>query len=206
MREADSELTSLHEERLDTVRRHLIANGAQSVLDLGCGPGELIARLLPEPQFKRIVGIDISMDALAAARALLGLGPEMECGRVRLLHASFAQDDERLAGFDAATLVETIEHIDPGRLSAVEQAVFGCYRPRIVIVTTPNADYNILHGIRPGRFRHSDHRFEWGRARFRQWAMGVAQRNTYAVIFIDIGEPDPELGSSTQMAVFKQNL
>jgi hypothetical protein len=137
---------------------------------------------------------------------LLGLGSEMECERVRLLHASFAQSDERLTGFDAATLVETIEHIDPGRLSAVEQAVFGYYRPRVVLVTTPNADYNVLHGIPPGVFRHSDHRFEWGRTRFRQWAMNVAKRNAYAVIFIDIGEPDPELGSSTQMAVFKQNL
>jgi 3' terminal RNA ribose 2'-O-methyltransferase Hen1 len=204
MRQDDSEPTSLHAERIDAVKRHLVANGVQSVLDLGCGPGELIARLLPERQFKRIVGIDISVDALAAARASLGLDAEVECERIRLLHASFTHDDDRLTGFDAATLVETIEHIDPGRLSAVEQAVFRCYLPRIVIVTTPNADYNILHGVRPGMFRHADHRFEWGRARFRQWATGVAQRNTYAVIFIDIGEPDPEHGSSTQMAVFKK--
>jgi hypothetical protein len=144
------------------------------------------------------------MAALAQARTSLRSEIDMENGRVDLLHASFTEGDERLTGFDAATLVETIEHIEPGRLSAIEQAVFGCYQPRVVLVTTPNADFNVLHGLSPGTFRHSDHCFEWGRARFRQWATGVGRRNAYEVIFIDVGEPDYELGSSTQMAVFRK--
>lgn len=193
-----------HEERLDTVTRQLVASGAQSVLDLGCGPGELLARLVPCAQLRRIVGIDISLESLAAARLLLGLGHDMDDGRVCLLQASFAQADDRLTGFDAALLVETIEHIDPGRLSAVEQAVFVCYQPGIVFVTTPNQEYNVVHGMRPGILRHPDHRFEWTRAKFRSWAFGVSKRNGYSVAFGDIGEANPILGSSTQMATFRR--
>lgn len=196
--------TSLHEERLNTVTRHLVASGAQSVLDLGCGPGELLARLVPLVQFRRIVGIDISLESLAAARLLLGLGHDMDDGRVCLLQASFAQADDRLTGFDAALLVETIEHIDPGRLSAVERAVFACYQPETVLVTTPNQEYNVLHGMRPGILRHPDHRFEWTRAKFRSWAFGISKRNGYTVAFGDIGEADPILGSSTQLATFRR--
>lgn len=195
---------SLHDERLDTVTRHLATSGARSVLDLGCGPGELLARLSADPQFQRIVGIDISMQALAAARQLLGLGADMDDGRVCLLHASFAQVDVRLKGFDAAALVETIEHVDPQRLSEVERAVFAHHRPATVIVTTPNEDYNALHGMAPGRLRHPDHRFEWSRPRFRRWAMGVSKRNAYTVAFGDIGEADADLGSATQMATFRR--
>lgn len=196
--------TSLHEERLKTVTRRLVASGAQSVLDLGCGSGELLVRLTPVAQFRRIVGIDISSESLAAARALLGLGNGMDDGRVCLLQASFAQADDRLKNFDAALLVETIEHIDPGRLSAVERAVFACYRPATAFVTTPNQEYNPLHGIPPGILRHPDHRFEWTRTKFRSWAFGVAKRNGYSVAFSEIGEVDPILGSSTQMATFQR--
>lgn len=102
----------------------------------------------------------------------------------------------------AAVLLETIEHIDPGHLSRVERAVFGGYRPRTVVVTTPNHEYNAVYGMARGQFRHPDHRFEWDRSRFRHWATGVAARNSYSVAFNDIGDPHPTLGASTQMAVF----
>jgi 3' terminal RNA ribose 2'-O-methyltransferase Hen1 len=204
MRSAQGEMTTLHEARIDAVKRHLIINDVNSVLDLGCGVGELLVRLREESQFTQLVGVDLSMNVLAVARHALGLNADMQDKRVCLLHASFTERDPRLSGFDAVTLVETIEHVAPEQLSAVEHAVFSCYRPRIVIVTTPNQDYNTLHGMRPGTFRHPDHRFEWGRARFKQWALGVAARNTYSAIFIDIGEIDQELGGSTQMAVFRR--
>lgn len=191
--------TELHEQRLDTVAGYLLATGARSVLDLGCGPGELLQRLAAHSQFERIVGIDISPAELARARE--ALGPQ---DRVELRQASFAQADSRLCGFDVAALVETIEHIDPNRLGHVEQAVFGSYRPARVLVTTPNQEYNVLHGMRPGTLRHPDHRFEWPRARFRHWARGVAARHGYGVYFCDIGEVDPELGASTQMAMFER--
>lgn len=194
--------STLHDERLDAVMRRLVASGARSVLDLGCGSGELLVRLVAAPQFERIVGIDISLEALAEAQGRLRMGSGMDNGRVQLLQASFTQADERLKGFDAALLVETIEHIDPGRLSALEDAVFACYRPASVLVTTPNHEYNVIHGMPPGTFRHPDHRFEWTRAKFRSWALRVAKRNGHSASFHDIGDPDPILGGSTQMAIF----
>lgn len=196
-------VTDLHRARLDAVVRQLRLCGARSILDLGCGPGELLLRLARESRFHRLVGIDTSPDALALARRRLGLG-YADDPRIALMHASFAQADERLIGFDAAVLLETIEHIDPQHLSAVESAVMAHCRPRTVIVTTPNQEYNVLHGLPPGAFRHPDHRFEWSRARFRSWARGAARRNAYTVTFGNIGETDPLLGSSTQMATFRR--
>jgi small RNA 2'-O-methyltransferase len=188
----------LHALRLDTVAGFLVATGARSVLDLGCGPGELIERLLAHPGFERIVGIDTSSIALdLAGRRFAGLAP-----RVEIRQASFAEPDATLAGFDAAALVETIEHVDPHRLGAVESTVFGALAPGFVLVTTPNAEYNPRHGLRPGQRRHPDHRFEWDRGRFRGWARRIAARYGYRVGFHDIGDCDPELGASTQMARF----
>jgi small RNA 2'-O-methyltransferase len=194
--------SELHEVRLDTVVRHLLDSGAARVLDLGCASGELLLRLAWQPQFTRIVGIDIDEAALAEARAALALSTAGDAGRVRVQYGSFEEADRSLIGFDAAALVETIEHIDPRRLTRVEQAVFGTMRPGTVLVTTPNQEYNILHGLAPGQRRHPEHRFEWTRERFRQWGRGVAARNGYRVDFIDIGPPDPLRGSSTQMARF----
>ncbi len=194
-------VTALHEERLGKIVRTLLEKGAETVLDLGCGPGELLTRLCRERQFRKIIGVDISQEALAEARGCLA--DHLKDGqRLSLCHASFTSFVEDLAGFDAAVLLETIEHVDPHRLSAVEKAVFAGYRPVTVIVTTPNSEYNPLHGVPQGAFRHPDHRFEWTRAKFRGWAEGVAGRNGYRVAFDDIGIVDPALGSSTQMATF----
>jgi 3' terminal RNA ribose 2'-O-methyltransferase Hen1 len=194
--------SSLHEERLAAVIAELRTSGAESVLDLGCGAGELLLRLAGEPQFKRIAGLETSQEALAAARQLLGLDKSSQQQRIALYYGSFTSFMEDLAGFDAAVLLETIEHIPPNRLSAVEKAIFTGYRPATVIVTTPNLDYNPLHGIPEGMFRHQDHKFEWTRAKFRKWAQGTAQRNGYAVAMEAVGTIDPQFGSSTQMAVF----
>ena len=194
--------SALHEERLHTVVHHLLGSGARSVLDLGCGPGELLLRLAQQPQFTRIIGIDIDERVLGEARLVLGLGLPGKADRVQVRYGSFEDAEREFKGFDAAALVETIEHIDPRRLSRVERAVFGDMRPETILVTTPNQEYNILHGMAPGRLRHPGHRFEWNRAKFQQWAQGVAARNRYTVSFLDIGPSDPLRGSSTQMARF----
>jgi 3' terminal RNA ribose 2'-O-methyltransferase Hen1 len=194
--------SSLHDERLDIVVQHLQETKACKVLDLGCGGGELLQRLALQGQFERIVGIDIDEVSLRLARRALGLDLLEDCDRIQVRYGSFEEPDSLLNGFDAATLIETIEHIDPGRLSRVETAVFGGMRPGVIFVTTPNVEYNVLHGMPPGETRHPDHRFEWSRARFRQWARGVAERNSYRVSFVDIGEFAPQHGSSTQMARF----
>lgn len=195
--------TELHQERLDCVLRHLLDSAARSVVDLGCGTGELLCLLAGQAQFQRILGIDIDREALAEARLLLGLELAATGGRIDIQQASFEQFDRALMGFDAAVLLETIEHIEPGRLARVEQAVFGQMRPTLVLVTTPNQEYNLVYGMAPGQMRHPGHRFEWSRPRFQQWAQGVADRQRYRVRFIDIGPPHPLHGSSTQMARFE---
>lgn len=192
--------SDLHQARLDAVLDVLVRSGTETVVDLGCGAGALLSRLVAMPRFRRIAGLDNSAEALSIAER--ELAAEVATGRLLLLHASFASAHERLAGFDAAVLVETIEHIEPRRLSAVEHAVFGRMRPGTVVITTPNQEYNELYGMPEGTFRHPEHRFEWTRAKFRDWARGLAARNGYRVRFEGIGEQHAALGAPTQMAIF----
>jgi len=192
----------LQNERIERVFDFLIARGARSVLDLGCGEGELMLRLARDPQIERIVGMDIDARALAEARRRLDLADDVADARLRVVQASFEGSDPALSGFDAAVLLETIEHVDPSRLSRVESAVFGSYRPATVIVTTPNQEYNVLYGMLPGDMRHPGHFFEWNRAKFRRWAAGVGERNGYDVYFDEVGEFDPACGAPTQLARF----
>jgi len=125
--------------------------------------------------------------------------------RVRLLLGALTYADSRLRGYDAAVLAEVVEHVDPGRLAALEQAVFGVAAPPTVVITTPNADYNPRYpGLAPGVLRHPDHRFEWDRAQFRAWAEAVAGRYRYSVRFEPVGEEDPAAGPPTQMVVLQR--
>ncbi len=194
--------TLLHVERLKKVVHTLLESGTTSVLDLGCGPGELLLRLREHAQFTRLLGIDIDGRALADARAALGLNWLQPDPRLAVRLGSFEEVDAELTGFDAAVMLETIEHIEPGRLPRVERAVFAGIHPSLLLVTTPNQEYNVLHGMATGRKRHAGHHFEWTRAQFQRWASGVAGRHGYSVSFSDLGPLDPVRGSSTQMASF----
>lgn len=198
--------TALHAARLDAVAAALRAAGARSVLDLGCGEGALLRRLLAEPAVARLTGLDPDRAALDRARAALAALPEADRARVALHEGSLLSPDPALAGHDAATLVEVIEHLPPDRLSVLERALFETLRPGVVAITTPNADYNPLLGKPAGRPRHPDHRFEWGRARFRAWAEGVARRRGCAVTFEDLGPRHPDLGAPSQMALFRRRI
>ena len=197
----------LADQRMESVARVLKATGARRILDLGCGEGRLLRRLLADSSFEELVGVDASMSALTRAKDRLGLDrlPETQRSRVKLLHSSLTYRDSRLAGFDGAAVIEVVEHLDPERLAAFERSVFEFAAPGVVALTTPNAEFNVrFRGLRPGTFRHPDHRFEWSRRDFQDWSEAVAARFGYAVGFEGIGAEDPEVGAPTQMAVFKR--
>jgi 3' terminal RNA ribose 2'-O-methyltransferase Hen1 len=205
--EAVEEPLRLNEKRLGAVVSVLKAGGAKRVLDLGCGGGKLIQALMKEPQFAEIVGVDISHRALESASSRLRLerlAPRQR-ERVRLFQTALTYRDRRLTGFDAAAVVEVIEHLDRPRLRAFERVVFEHARPGALAVTTPNREYNVrFDGLPAGNFRHRDHRFEWTRREFEDWAGEVAGRFGYGVRFLPIGPEDPEVGPPTQMAVFER--
>jgi 3' terminal RNA ribose 2'-O-methyltransferase Hen1 len=203
--EDDEADMSLRDQRLGSVLAALKGCGATRVLDLGCGEGALLKTMLADPQFQEIVGMDVSTRALEIAGHRLNLErlPERQASRVKLVHGSLMYRDQRLQGYDAAAVMEVVEHLDPPRLAAFERVVFHFARPGTVVVTTPNVEYNVNYPtLAAGRFRHDDHRFEWTRHEFNGWANRVAGDYGYAVRFLPIGSEDPAVGPPTQMAVF----
>ncbi|MDR1040447.1 MAG: 3' terminal RNA ribose 2'-O-methyltransferase Hen1 [Deltaproteobacteria bacterium] len=195
----------LNARRLERVARELKARNVKKAIDLGCGDGRLMAQLAKDPQFTLIVGMDASHAALARAEERLRLKDAGDAlrERVRLFQGGLTYRDSRLEGFDAACAVEVIEHLDPPRLEAFAGVVFGKARPRVIVLTTPNREYNANYpGLPPGALRHPDHRFEWTRAEFRDWVTKISERFGYGCEFGDIGDSDPDHGTPTQMAVF----
>lgn len=195
--------TELHRRRFAAVIEVVRASGASAVLDLGCGDGELTLALAGEPGIERLLGVDLDAVALEKLRVGLQEQPGITA-EVDFRHASYLVPDPALRGFDAVVMVETIEHIEPARLSTLERAVFATIRAPLVVITTPNADFNPLFGVPAHRFRHPDHRFEWGRERFARWAEGVAGRHGSAVTLDDLGGTVPGHGGPSQMAVFRR--
>ncbi|SFK27282.1 3' terminal RNA ribose 2'-O-methyltransferase Hen1 [Methylorubrum salsuginis] len=193
----------LHERRLDRVAALIAKAGAGRVLDLGCGDGKLVARLIRDPAVTEIVGVEVSSQELARADARFSDLPELQKRKLKLLQGSLIYRDTRLRGFDAAALVEVIEHFEPDRLPHLERALFGDARPRTLIVTTPNRDHNeLFEGLPAGAFRHPDHRFEWSRREFEVWGRRVAAEHGYAVRFEGVGDAHSVHGAPGQIAVF----
>ena len=181
------------------------ASGARKVGDLGCGEGQLTADLLAEPGIDKVTAVDVSVRALQIASRRLRLDSmgEPQRDRVEIFQSALTYRDSRLAGLDAAVLMEVIEHVDPPRLEALGRTVFGHAAPGTVVVTTPNAEYNSCFETLPaGTMRHRDHRFEWTRSEFRAWAETVAAAYGYTVAYLPVGADDPRAGPATQMAVF----
>lgn len=198
----------LNEQRYEAVTSSLLKTGARRVCDMGCGEGKLLARLMKEQNFERIVGVDVSTVALERAERRLKLDrlPPSQRNRIDLLRGSLVYEDDRLQGFDAILLIEVIEHVDVERLEAVERVVFGVAKPNTVIVSTPNIEFNrTFEDLRSDQLRHPDHRFEWTRSEFTEWVEGVCQRHCYKATLEGIGDRHPDYGMPTQMAVFERD-
>lgn len=206
--EAVERTVNLNEQRLNTVLAALKSANAKRVLDLGCGEGKLLRALLADRAFDEIVGVDVSHRSLEMAHERLRLErmPDRQRQRIKLIHGSLMYRDKRLSGFDGAAVVEVIEHLDEPRLAAFERVLFEFAKPATVVLTTPNVEYNARFEILPaGKFRHKDHRFEWTRNEFEDWANAIANRFGYAVRFLPVGPEDEALGAPTQMAVFNKD-
>jgi len=200
------ERISLNQQRLGSVLAALRQSGAKRILDLGCGEGRLLSLLLVDATFTEITGIDVSPRVLekAAQRLRLESLPPRKRERIKLLQGSLMYKDARLSGYDAAAVVEVVEHLDPPRLAAFERVLFEHARPATVVMTTPNREYNAKFETMPaGTMRHKDHRFEWTRPEFQAWSNRVASQHNYGVSFLPVGEEDAVLGAPTQMAVFR---
>lgn len=204
--EALEKKISLHDLRLNTIFELIKETGAKSVIDLGCGEGKLLKRLLAGAQFEKITGLDISYQSLEMAKKRLRLQdiPSYQKQRIELIHGALNYRDQRMEGYDAAALIEVIEHMDENRLAAFEKVVFQHARPKTVFITTPNREYNVLfEGLPTGKFRHNDHRFEWTRKEFEKWGQGIADKCNYEVEFRPLGPEDEKHGAPSQLGIFK---
>ena len=207
---AHTQLQKVKKERLHDIRLKLVAeklkqSGAASVIDLGCGDGKLLRLLLKEKQFTRIAGTDVSYSELEKSQDKLHWNemPEKQRERLSLFQSSLTYRDKRFSGFDAAAVVEVIEHLDPNRLPALEKSLFTYAKPQTIVLTTPNREYNVRYeNLSAGKVRHSDHRFEWTCLEFAAWAERVARENNYTVAFFPVGEEEENIGAPSQMAVF----
>lgn len=198
---------SLNTRRLEAVRSAVVESGATSVIDLGCGECKLTSMLLEEKQIKRVGAADVAVRALEKAKQNLRYDrmPPYKKEKLTLMQASLTYKDPRFSGYDAACLVEVIEHLDPMRIPAFERVVFEFAVPHTVIVTTPNKEYNTNYEwLSEGNLRHNDHRFEWSRDEFAKWTEHICQTFGYTVERSEIGDVDEEFGAPTQMGVFRK--
>ena len=206
--EAVERTLNLNEQRLNSVVAALRSVNAKRVLDLGCGEGKLLRVLLGDRAFEEIVGVDVSHRALQIANERLRVErlPARQRERIKLLQGSLMYRDQRLSGFDVAAVVEVIEHLDQPRLAAFERVLFEFAKPSAVVLTTPNVEYNVRFETLPaGTFRHKDHRFEWTRTQFSEWAHRMSERYGYEVRFLPVGPEDEAVGAPTQMAIFERS-
>lgn len=195
----------LNEKRLEAVISKLQENNVKTVLDLGCGEGKLLKQLLENKEITKISGMDVAFSELEKAKKRLHFDdmPDMQKKRIELFQGSLTYRDSRFEGCDAITLMEVIEHIDVERLPVFEKIIFGYAKPKLIIVTTPNKEYNNkFENLLEDQLRHKDHRFEWTREQFQSWANNAAKKYGYTVSFSSVGEEDDKVGSPTQMGVF----
>jgi len=198
---------SLDQQRVAAVLEEVMALEPRTVIDLGAGQGKLVQRLLGQRSLEKVVAVDVSprvLEVLEDRLDLERLSPRKRA-RVEVIQGSVTYRDARFQGFDVACLVEVIEHVDPSRLDAVADVIFGHARPGHVVLTTPNVEHNVrFAGLAAGKLRHGDHRFEWTRAELAAWVDAVCARHGYTARYRGVGVEDPEVGPPTQLVVLSR--
>ncbi len=200
-----SRKTSLNQTRLRAVTDEVLASGAASVIDMGCGEGSLTRMLIREKQLRKVAAFDVSFTVLERAKSNLKIDSLHESlqDKLELFQSSLVYRDSRFEGYDCACVVEVIEHLDASRLTAFSRVLFEFSKPKTAILTTPNVEYNTNYtNMSENSLRHSDHRFEWSRAQFAEWASSVCEKYGYTVTIKEIGDNDEKTGAPTQMGVF----
>jgi 3' terminal RNA ribose 2'-O-methyltransferase Hen1 len=196
---------TLHDKRIKLVAEKITESGAERVLDLGCGEGKLIRQLIKQKQFSKIVGMDVSYNELIKAKERLHfeeMSPKQK-ERINLFQGSLTYKDQRLEGFDAAAVVEVIEHLDLNRLKAFERVLFEFANPKTIVLTTPNQEFNVMWDkLDAEEMRHDDHRFEWTRNEFKKWSIKIGETYNYKVELLPIGDEVENIGAPSQMAIF----
>jgi len=206
---AKKEKKYLNDIRLDSVFNELVQNKIYSVIDIGCGEGKLIQKLIKSSQFNKIAGMDVSYKELLKAKARMffdEMAPRQK-SRIDLFHGSIVYKDERLRIYQAATVIEVIEHLDEEKLHIFEKVLFEYTNPEFIIITTPNIEFNETYKkINKQDLRHHDHRFEWTREEFQSWSEKLAKKYNYNIEFKNVGESIKDIGSPTQMGIFKHKI
>lgn len=204
--EPKPEKVSLNKMRLDSVMEEVLSSGANSVIDMGCGEGNLTKMLIREKQITKVSAFDVSFNVLERAKKALKFDNLHETlqDKLTLFQSSLTYRDKRFEGFECACAIEVIEHMYESRLTAFERVLFEFSRPKTVIVTTPNVEYNVNYeNMKENNLRHSDHRFEWTKSQFIEWANEICEKYGYSVTLKNIGDLDDSSNSPTQMGVFK---
>jgi 3' terminal RNA ribose 2'-O-methyltransferase Hen1 len=201
---AEKHSIPLRVQRRDAVLAVVHEIGAHRVADVGCGPGYYLKALLSDSTITEVTGVDVSPSVLAVAERRLERLSDRQRSKLTLRQSSVTYRDDQLASLDAILLIEVIEHLEPDRLASLEASIFAAARPEHVVMTTPNREYNAVYGLAAAELRHRDHRFEWTRAEFADWAEGVADRNGYRVELRPIGNVDEAVGAPTQLALFSR--
>lgn len=186
----------------------------ESVVDFGCSTGVFLTYLKRLGRLRRYVGVDVTYAFLEDLHELTGPFTWDSTHRrahtlsVEFFKGNVSDRDSRLGGFDAVTCIELVEHLQEEDLRKMPENIFGFIRPRIVVITTPNRDFNVVFPGLQG-MRHWDHKFEWSRAEFRAWCSDIVQRYPgYTVEYSGVGDsPSAEhrgVGHCTQIATFKR--
>ena len=183
----------------------------RKVVDFGCSELEYLVYLKNTTGVEEILCVDIDRRTLECYKEkgapLIAeyLHTRTSPLVIEICEGSVAYSDKKLEKTDAVICIELIEHLYPDTLEDLPYNIFGFIKPKLAVMTTPNADFNVLFPNFSG-FRHSDHKFEWSRQQFQDWAENITVRYPdYAVTFEGIckGPVGTEhLGCCSQMAVF----